>query len=109
MALANVHAEQDRLDEAEAGFRAAVRLDARKVHQNYALFLWHKRNDPVGAEREFRLAQDEDEPGWGYELGSFLVEQDRREEALDVLAWAASWGDVEAGKLLADIDPEAAP
>jgi hypothetical protein len=44
--------------------------------------------------------------GWGYELGSFLVEQGRRDEALDILAWAASWRDVEAGKVLADIDPE---
>lgn len=106
VALANVHAEQGRLDEAEAGFREAVRLDARLVHQNYALFLWRKRADPIAAEREFRLAQDSDEPGWGYELGSFLVEQDRRDEALDILAWAASWGDVEAGKVLAEIDPE---
>ncbi|MEV5713341.1 tetratricopeptide repeat protein [Amycolatopsis mediterranei] len=106
VALANVHAEQGRLDEAEAAFREAIRLDAPLVHQNYALFLWQKRADTAGAEREFRLAEDSDEPGWGYELGSFLVEQDRRDEALDILAWAASWGDVEAGKVLAEIDPE---
>jgi len=106
VALANVHAEQGRLDEAEAVFREAVRLKASKVHQNHGLFLWEKRADPVAAEREFRLAQDNDEPGWGYELGSFLAGQGRRDDAAAVLAWAASWGDVEAGKLLADIDPD---
>jgi Tfp pilus assembly protein PilF len=105
VALANVYAEQDRLDEAENKFRKAVALKANKVHQNYALFLWEKREDLPGAEREFRLAQDNDEPGWGYELGSFLVEQDRRDEARDILAWAASWGDVDAAELLEEIDP----
>ncbi len=106
VALANVYAEQDRLDEAEEKFREAVALEANKVHQNYALFLWEKRDDLAGAEREFRLAQDNDEPGWGYELGSFLVERGRRNEARDVLARAASWGDVEAAELLEEIDPE---
>jgi Tfp pilus assembly protein PilF len=106
VALANVYAAQDRLDEAEEKFREAVALEANKVHQNYALFLWEKRDDLAGAEREFRLAQDNDEPGWGYELGSFLVEQGRRDEARDVLAWAASWGDVEAAELLEGIDPD---
>ncbi|OXM49694.1 tetratricopeptide repeat protein [Amycolatopsis alba] len=106
VALANVYAEQDRLDEAEEKFREALALDANKVHQNYALFLWGKREDLAGAEQEFRLAQDNDEPGWGFELGSFLIEQDRNDEARDVLAWAASWGDVVAAELLEEIDPD---
>lgn len=103
VALSNVLAEQGRLDEADTRFREAVALGARKAHQNYARFLWKKREDLVGAEREFRLAQDGDEAGWGYELGSFLAAQSRPDEARDVLAWAASWGDVDAGRLLDEL------
>ncbi|MEV6823435.1 tetratricopeptide repeat protein [Amycolatopsis sp. NPDC051102] len=106
VALANVYAEQDRLDEAENHFRKAIDLEAPLAHQNYAVFLWEKRGDLVGAEREFLLAQDNDEPGWGYQLGSFLVEQGRRGEAQEILAWAASWGDVDAAELLEEIDPD---
>ncbi|WP_410625620.1 tetratricopeptide repeat protein [Amycolatopsis sp. cmx-8-4] len=106
VSLANVYAEQVRLDEAEDKFREAIRLEARKVHQNYALFLWEKREDLVGAEREFRLAQEHDEPGWGYELGSFLVELGREDEARSVLSTAASWGDVDAAELLEEIASE---
>ncbi|WP_103349829.1 tetratricopeptide repeat protein [Amycolatopsis sp. CA-128772] len=104
VALANVYAEQGRLDEADDKFREAIGLSARKVHQNYALFLWEKWEDLVGAEREFRLAQERDEPGWGYELGSFLVELGREDEARNVLSMAASWGDVDAEELLGEIE-----
>lgn len=106
-AIADVYAEQGRLDEADTMFRTAIELYAPKAHQKYANFLWEKRDDLVAAEREFRLAQDNDERGWGYELGSFLVEQDRHDEAREVLAWAASWGDVNADELLGEIDSEA--
>ncbi|WP_329051163.1 tetratricopeptide repeat protein [Amycolatopsis sp. NBC_01488] len=104
VALANVYAEQGRLDEAEDKFQEAVGLEARKVHQNYALFLWEKREDLIGAEREFRLAKERDEPGWGYELGSFLVELGREDEARIILSTAASWGDVDAEELLEEIE-----
>ncbi|MDT7799327.1 MAG: hypothetical protein QOI78_2760 [Actinomycetota bacterium] len=59
----------------------------------------------MAAEREFRLAKENDEPGWGYELGNFLVVRGRPDEAGDVLAHASAWGDLEARALLEDLEP----
>ncbi|WP_245573269.1 tetratricopeptide repeat protein [Amycolatopsis benzoatilytica] len=105
-ALADVCAQREKLDEAEEMYRKSVALKAPKAHINYANFLWEERDDDVGAERELRLAKEEDEPGWGYELGFFLAEHDRTDDARDVLEHAASWGDLDARELLDDLDSQ---
>ncbi len=105
-ALANVCALQQRLTEAEELHRKAIELKAPKAHINYAEFLWEERDDEAGAEAELRLAQDNDEPGWGYELGYFLSETGRDEEAREVLTQAASWGDLDAAELLEELGAE---
>ncbi|MEA5365312.1 hypothetical protein VA596_37690 [Amycolatopsis sp., V23-08] len=104
VALAAVLAARGDLAGAEEAHRRSVELGAPKAHQNFALFLWEERDDPVAAEREFRLAKEDDEPGWGYELGNFLVERGRPDEAGDVLAHASAWGDLEARALLEDLE-----
>lgn len=102
-ALASVYAESGALDEAEAMYRRAVDLGAPRAHVNLGWFLRDHRHDLAGAEREFRLAQEDDEPGWGYELGALLHDNGRSEEALDVLRYAAEWGDSDAESLLAEL------
>jgi Tfp pilus assembly protein PilF len=99
-ALASVLAVRGNLEEAEAAHRKAVELGAAKAHLNFALFLWEDRENPAAAEHELWLAKESDEAGWGYELGHFLVEHGRLDEAGDVLAHASAWGDLEARALL---------
>ncbi|MFS8095706.1 tetratricopeptide repeat protein [Lentzea alba] len=99
-ALAEVYAELGRLDEAEQLLRTAIDLDAQQAHVDYAKFLHRRRNDPTAAEREFRLADELGEPAAGYHLGAFLLDHGDDNEAADVLERAASWGDLDARRLL---------
>lgn len=99
-ALAEVYAELGRLDEAERLLRTAIDLDAQQAHVDYAKFLHHHRNDAVAAEREYRLADEIGEPAAGYHLGAFLLEHGDADDAADVLERAASWGDIDARRLL---------
>jgi tetratricopeptide (TPR) repeat protein len=89
-----------RLDEAEALYRRAVELGALRAHVRLGWFLRDARQDMAAAEGEFRLAWDNDEAGWGYELGSLLRDDGRTDEAVDVLRYASSWGDQDARELL---------
>src|SRR3981189_1157656 len=101
--LAEVYGRLGRLEEAESLFRQAVELEAPRVHQQYGWFLWCVRKDLVGAEREFWAAFDHDEAGWSYALGSFLVGQDRIEEARAVLERGLLCGDLDPRDLLAEL------
>jgi Tfp pilus assembly protein PilF len=103
-ALAAVRARTGDLDAADALYRRAVELGAPHAHVERGWFLRDHRHDPVGAEREFRLAWDEArEAGAGYQLGLFLHEAGRDGEAGDVLREAAGWGDLAAAELWAEI------
>ncbi|HUQ59487.1 tetratricopeptide repeat protein [Lentzea sp.] len=99
-ALAEVYAELGRLNEAEQLLRTAIDLDAQQAHIDYAKFLHLRRNDLVASEREYRLAEEIGEPAAGYHLGAFLLEHGDDDEAADVLERAASWGDLDARRLL---------
>lgn len=99
-ALAEVYAELGRQDEAEQLLRKAIDLEAQQAHIDYAKFLHRHRNDLVAAEREYRLAGELDEPAAGYHLGAFLLDHGDEDEAADVLEQAASWGDLDARRLL---------
>jgi Tfp pilus assembly protein PilF len=99
-ALAEVYAELGRLDEAELLLRKAIELDAQQAHIDYAKFLHRHRNDTEAAGREYRLAEELDEPAAGYHLGAFLLDHGDEDEAADVLERAASWGDLDAQRLL---------
>ncbi|MCR3754561.1 tetratricopeptide repeat protein [Lentzea californiensis] len=99
-ALAEVYAELGRLDEAEQLLRTAIDLDAQQAHIDYAKFLHSRRNDLAAAEREYRLAEEIGEPAAGYHLGAFLLERGDDDDAADVLERAASWGDIDARRLL---------
>jgi Tfp pilus assembly protein PilF len=99
-AFAEVYAELQRLDEAEQLLRAAIDLDAQQAHIDYAKFLHRHRNDLAAAEREYRLAAELGEPAAGYHLGAFLLDHGDEDEAADVLEQAASWGDLDARRLL---------
>jgi Tfp pilus assembly protein PilF len=99
-ALADVYAELHRLDEAEQLLRTAIDLDAQQAHIDYGKFLHRHRNDLAAAEREYRLADELGEPAAGYHLGAFLLDHGDEDEAADVLEKAASWGDLDARRLL---------
>jgi tetratricopeptide (TPR) repeat protein len=99
-ALAGVYERLGRLDEAECLDRKAIELGAPRAHTLLAHFLRDIRGDLEGAEREFRLAKENDELNWGYNLGLILLDTGREEEALDVLKHSTEWGDLEAKQLL---------
>jgi len=99
-ALAGVYSRLGRLDEAERLNHKAIELGAPRAHTLLGHFLRDSRGDLEGAEREFRLAQGNDEPNWGYNLGLILLDTAREQEAFDVLKHSAEWGDLEAGQLL---------
>ena len=106
VALAEVRAAQRRHDEAEALFRRAGELGALRAHTAYGTFLRTVRNDPVGAEREYRAARRHREPGWAWTLARFLVDEGRADEARPYLEYAAVRGDRAAAGLLAELDGE---
>lgn len=78
----------------------AIDLGAPRAHPRYADFLRVERGDPGRAERELRAAMDADEEGWGYPLGSLLLDRGDDREAARILAHAANWGDEDARLLL---------
>lgn len=115
VALADVRAEARRDDEAEQLYRQARALvdpapgagqRAVRVHTAYGGFLLGVRGDLAGAEREFRIAAERGEPGWAATLGRFLFEDGRGEQARSYLEQAGADGDLDAQKLLADLDGE---
>ena len=60
--------------------------------------------DTDPAEDQFRLAWRHNEPGWPYQLGRFLIDDGRPEDAREFLEVAAGWGDRDASDLLNEID-----
>lgn len=99
-ALANVEEKLGNLDEAQLLYEKAVELEAPRAHLRLAAFLEERRGNLVAAERELWEAKENDEPGWGYQLGKFLLERERYDEAGNVLSHAAHWGDQDAKALL---------
>jgi tetratricopeptide (TPR) repeat protein len=106
LALADVYGMLGRHDEQLKLLERAVALRAPRAHIERGSFLRDVREDVGGAEREFRAAQEADEAGWGYELGSLLWETDRIPDAIRVLSHAAYWGDGDARELLQEIADE---
>ena len=105
-ALADVYATLGRLDDADGLFHRGIELGAPRIHQQYAWFLWLHQEDLAGAEREFWAAWDNDEAGWSHDLGYFLLEQGRVEEARAVLERGVTWGDLDARELLVRLTGE---
>jgi tetratricopeptide (TPR) repeat protein len=105
VALADVRAAAGRADEAEELYRRAATLGALRAHSAYGGFLL-ALGDTVAAERELREAGRNDEPGWQFGLGRFLVDEGRASEARPYVAAAAALGDDDAVTLLAEIDGE---
>jgi Tfp pilus assembly protein PilF len=99
-ALAAVRQRLGELDEAERLYARAIELDAPDAHLHMAWFLQDHRDDLARVEAEFVKARENDELGWGYHLGKFLIDQERYDEAAGVLAHAAHWGDLDAQQLL---------
>jgi uncharacterized protein HemY len=99
-ALAAVHWALDHLEEADRLYQRSISLRALKAHIRYAEFLEEARGDLAAAEAELWAAKDNDEPGWGYALGSVLLKREKHEEAAQVLQLAAEWGDRAAKELL---------
>ncbi|MBA2310995.1 MAG: tetratricopeptide repeat protein [Pseudonocardiales bacterium] len=100
VALAHVRAAVRRYDDAERLYRQACELHAHRAHLHYGWFLQEVRDDPAGAEREYRLARGAQEPGWALSLGRFLLDSDRRAEARPYLELSALWGGQEAAALI---------
>lgn len=103
-ALADVYATLGRLDEADELFQRGLELDAPRIHQLYAWFLWLHQEDLAGAEREFWAAWDNDERGWSHALGSFLLDRGRIAEARVILEYGVTWGDLKARQLLDSLE-----
>jgi TPR repeat protein len=106
VALADVRAQQRKLEEADQLYRRAAELGALRAHTAYGQFRLTDCADPAGAEREFRLAERHNEPGWAYLLGRFLVDDGRPDEARYYLRIAAGWGDRAALAALDELDGE---
>ena len=104
VALAEVRAHQDHLDEAEHLHRRAAQLGAVRAHTAHGRFLQQARGDWAGAEREFREAERRAEPGWAYTLGRFLLDDGRPDEARSYLRLAADDGDNTAAETLIELD-----
>jgi len=104
VALAEVRAQQEHLDEAERLHRRAGQLGALRAHTSFGRFLQVVRGDWAGAEREFREAERRAEPGWAYTLGRFLLDDGRPDDARGYLRLAADDGDNSAAEALIELD-----
>jgi len=104
VALGDVRAAESRPDAAEDAYRRAIQLGGVRAHSAYGQFLLAAYGDAAGAEDQFRLAWRHNEPGWPYQLGRFLIDDGRGEEAREFLEVAAGWGDRDASDLLNEID-----
>ncbi len=106
VALADVRAQQGRVDDAEAFYRRAGQLGGLRAHTAYGQFLLAARGDVAGAEFEFREAERHLEPGWAYTMGRFLLDDGRPDEARPYLQAAVDEGDQVAQDELAALDGE---
>jgi tetratricopeptide (TPR) repeat protein len=106
VALADVRAQQGRLDDAEAYYRRGAELGGLRAHTAYGQFLLTMRGDPDRAEVAFRQAEQHTEPGWAYTLGRFLLDEGRTDEARYYLQVAIDAGDSAAAVALAELDGE---
>ena len=104
VALGDVRAAESRPDAAEDAYRRAIQLGGVRAHSAYGQFLLAAYGDAAGAEEQFRLAWRHNEPGWPYQLGRFLIDDGRPEDAREFLEVAAGWGDRDASDLLNEID-----
>jgi tetratricopeptide (TPR) repeat protein len=106
VALADVRAQQGRLEDAEGYYRWAAELGGLRAHTAYGQFLLAVRGDPARAEVEFRAAERHAEPGWAYTLGRFLLDEGRGDEARYYLQIAVDGGDAAASAAMAELDGE---
>ena len=104
VALGDVRAAESRTEAAEQAYLRAIQLGGVRAHSAYGQFLLTAYGDAAGAEEQFRLAWRHNEPGWPYQLGRFLIDDGRGEEAREFLEVAAGWGDRDASDLLNEID-----
>ncbi len=106
VALADVRAQQGRIDDAERLYERADQLGALRAHTAHGQFLLGVRGDADGAEREFREARRHNEPRWAYTLARFLVDDGRPDEAREYLQIAIDQGDRDALSTLAELNGE---
>ena len=102
VALGDVRAAQGRDADAEQLYRRAIELGAVRAHTAYAGFLLDVRGNPGAAERELRAAAERGEPGWAANLGQFLLDDGRPDEAHDYLEVALDRGDESVEVALAE-------
>ncbi|MGQ0573515.1 MAG: tetratricopeptide repeat protein [Pseudonocardia sp.] len=106
VALADVRLVQGRDADAERLYRRAVELGAVRAHTAHAAFLLDVRGDAEAAERELRAAGEREEPGWAANLGRFLADEGRPDEAREYLELALDRGDGSVATALAEVDGE---
>lgn len=106
VALADVRAQQGRIEDAEGYYRWAAELGGLCAHTAYGQFLLGTRGDPARAEVEFREAERHAEPGWAYTLGRFLLDEGRGDEARYYLQIALDSGDTAAAAAIVELDGE---
>ena len=104
VAAGDVRAAESRPDAAEQAYRRAIQLGGVRAHSAYGQFVLAAYGDAAGAEEQFRLAWRHNEPGWPYQLGRFLIDDGRGEEAREFLEVAAGWGGRDASDLLNELD-----
>jgi Flp pilus assembly protein TadD len=104
LGLAYARACDGRYDEAEVLYRRAAELGGYRGHIEYAMFMQEARDDVDAAEREFQAAGEAQEPGWALAYGRFLVDCGRKNESREYLEHAAYWGDLEALRLIEELD-----
>jgi tetratricopeptide (TPR) repeat protein len=102
VALGDVRAAQGRDADAEQLYRRAIELGAVRAHTAYAGFLLDVRGNPEAAERELRAAGERREPGWAANLGQYLLDDGRPDEAREYLEFALDRGDESVRVALAE-------